>query len=70
MAEESVRDIAKLDLPFGRIATVREVTFESGLRMLRLVLREGNRITQIDLDDASAAALGKALSDNAGTPET
>ena len=70
MAEESVRDIAKLDLPFGRIATVREVTFESGLRMRRLVLREGHRITQVDLDDASVTALCRALSDSAGTPET
>ena len=70
MAEDTLKDIAQLDLPFGRIATVREVTFESGLRMLRLVLREGNRITQVDLDGASAAALGKVLFDNAGAPET
>ena len=61
MADESIRDIAEIALPFGRLAKVREVDFESGLRMVRLVLQEGRRITQIDLDEASAKALGDVL---------
>lgn len=64
MGDETVKDIAALDLPFGRRARVREVSYESGLRLVRLVLREGTRITQVDLDAESARALADAL--NAG----
>ncbi len=66
MADESLREIAEIALPYGRIAIVREVTHESGLRLVRLVLREGRRITQVDLDGASARALGDVLCRNAG----
>lgn len=67
MAEETVRDLAEFELPFGRHARLREVRHESGLRLVRLVLREGRRITQVDLDEASARDLGTALADAAGT---
>ena len=46
MSEGTVRHIAELELPFGRRAMLREVKHESGLRMLRLILREGKRITR------------------------
>lgn len=62
MAEETVRDLAEIELPFGRRARVREVLHESGLRMVRLVLREGKRITQVDMDEASARKLADVLS--------
>ena len=69
MAEdEQITDLCQLDLPFRRIAMLREVKYESGMRMLRLVLREGRRITQIDLDTEAAVALGEALIENAGLP--
>jgi len=66
MADETIRDIAKLELPFRRKASIREVRHESGMRMLRLVLREGTRITQVDLDADTARELGQTLLDNAG----
>lgn len=59
-------ELAKLDLPFGRRATLRKVKYDSGLRMVRLVLKEGTRITQVDMDDSSAQALGRALVAAAG----
>jgi len=65
MADEIVTELAKLELPFRRMATIREVRHESGMRMLRLVLREGHRITQVDLDADAARALGQCLLDNA-----
>lgn len=68
MADGALRDLATIELPFGRRALLREVTFDSGLRMVRLVLREGTRITQIDLDDAAARALARALCDAAQGP--
>ncbi|HSF92869.1 MAG TPA: hypothetical protein VLA51_11790 [Paracoccaceae bacterium] len=65
MTDETLKDIATLDLPYRRQATLRTVTFDGGMQMLRLVLREGRRITQIDLDADSAKALGAALLENA-----
>lgn len=65
MDDETLRDIAELELPFGRRAKVREVTFDSGLRMIRLVLREGKRITQVDLDEESARKLSDVLATTA-----
>ncbi len=62
MAEETLKEIAELELPFRRRARIREVTFESGLRMVRLVLMEGKRITQVDLDPDTARQLAAILS--------
>ena len=61
MAEESLKEIAELELPFRRRARVREVTFDSGLRMVRLILIEGKRITQVDMDADSARHLAEIL---------
>lgn len=62
MTEEVITDLAEFDLPFGRRATLKNVAFESGLQLLRMTLREGRRFTIIDLDPASAAAMGAELS--------
>ena len=64
---EEFRDIAAFDLPYSRKAQVREVTFASGMKMTRLILREGKRITQIDLDADSARNLAAALIEGAGS---
>ena len=64
---ESFRDIAAFALPYSRKAQVREVTFESGMKMTRLILREGKRITQVDLDADSARNLAAALIECAGS---
>ena len=61
MADETVIEIGEFDLPFGRRAILRGVTHDSGLRMVRLILREGRRITQVDMDEAAARDLGAAL---------
>mgnify|MGYP001544690891 CR=1 FL=1 len=58
---DTVTDIAAFELPYRRKAMLRRVDFDSGLSMVRLVLREGTRITQVDLDVDSATVLGEAL---------
>ena len=60
MAEE-LREIARIELPYRRRAIVKEVIFDSGMRMTRLVLKEGTRITQVDLDSETAEQLGSLL---------
>jgi len=61
MTDELVTDRAEFELPYGRQATFKNVLYASDLRMLRLTLRENRRFTVIDLDCASAEALGTEL---------
>ena len=61
MADEVTTDIAEIELPFGRRARLKNVAFESGLNMLRLVLREGKRITIVDMDAEAAGRLGDEI---------
>ncbi len=58
---ETFRTIAEYELPYMRKAELREADFDSGMKMLRLVLREGKRITQIDLDVNSARVMGAEM---------
>lgn len=60
---DNLREIANYELPYSRKAELREVEFDGGMKMLRLILREGRRITQVDLDADSAAALSDAMGD-------
>lgn len=60
---DDLREIANYELPYSRKAELREVSFEGGMKMLRLILREGRRITQVDLDADSAMALSDAMGD-------
>ncbi len=60
---DEFREIANYELPYSRKAELREVTFEGGMKMLRLILREGRRITQVDLDADTAMALSDAMGD-------
>ena len=69
MTDETVTDLVEMELPFGRRARLREVRHESGLRMIRLILREGKRITQVDMDEVSAMRLGQALTGAAADGE-
>ncbi len=61
MTDEIITRRAEFDLPYGRSATLKDVEFESGMKMLRLTLRENRRFTIIDLDPASASALAVEL---------
>jgi Family of unknown function (DUF6967) len=61
MTDETVTDIAELDLPFHRRASLKDVAFDGGLNMLRLTFREGRRFTIIDMDAASADQLGALM---------
>lgn len=47
-------EIAVLEAPYRRQVRLEQVLFESGMEMLRVIIREGHRITQIDLDAETA----------------
>ncbi len=60
MAENDpiVTEIREHVLPFGRRVRVLDVDYQNGLHMLRLIWREGKRITQVEIDPESAAVFG------------
>lgn len=61
--EETVEDLAVVNAPWNKEITVRGVRYDSGLRMLRVRIREGRRFTDLELDAETAAALTKAMDD-------
>ena len=63
----TVTEIREHELPFGRRVRLLDVDYHNGLHMLRMIWREGKRITQIEIDPASAAALGDDIRDWAET---
>ena len=58
---EVINEIARFELPYRRRAIVKEVIFDSGMRMTRLIIKEGTRITQVDLDAEAAENIGQTL---------
>ena len=61
MADEKIQEIAKLEAPFGREIICQDVVHESGLRMMRVRIREGSRFTILDIDTPIAAEWGQIM---------
>ena len=54
MNNEVVNALDEFAAPYGRKITMESVDHESGLRMLRIRIREGNRFTTMDIDEDTA----------------
>lgn len=65
---ETKTRIATLDAPYRREVWLDDVRFESGMRLLRVTIKEGRRFTQIDLDQATADRWGQFMLDWARRP--
>jgi hypothetical protein len=52
-----------LEAPYRREVWLDDVQFESGMRLLRVTIKEGRRFTQLDLDEATADQCGHAMLD-------
>ncbi|HYA73984.1 MAG TPA: hypothetical protein VEF36_12590 [Roseiarcus sp.] len=63
MTEAGKRPRQTIQAPYGRVIRLDEVDFESGMRLLRVTIREGGRFTILDLDAPTAAQWGRAMSD-------
>lgn len=61
MAGEEKERLETLIAPFGREVRLDEVRFESGMRLLRITIREGRRITVLDVDAETALAWAQAM---------
>ncbi len=69
----TLTELSEHILPFGRRVRLVNADYHNGLNMLRLIWREGKRITQVEIDPASATALGDDIlswaKDNATNPD-
>lgn len=63
MADETILETTKLKASYGREITLQDMVHESGLRMMRVRIREGSRFTILDIDSSTAQAWGTALKD-------
>lgn len=69
MSDLSRKPLETFAAPYRREVRLEEVEFESGMKMLRVIVREGHRITQLDLDGDTARAWGAAMVAWAERPE-
>ncbi len=51
----------QLTAPYGQTIELRQIVHDSGVRLLRVIIRDGTRYTTLDLDPATAHAWGKTL---------
>ncbi len=61
MIEETVTPVDQFQAPFGREVIIQDVLHESGMRMLRIRIREGKRFTVMDVDAATASHWSSVL---------
>jgi hypothetical protein len=61
MSGETVTRLEKFEAPWGREIELQDVRYESGLRLMRVRIREGRRFTVLDLDDKTASHWGRAM---------
>jgi hypothetical protein len=60
---ETKTRIATVEAPYRREVWLDDVQFESGMRLLRVTIKEGRRFTQLDLDEATADRWGQTMLD-------
>ncbi|MGV6847418.1 MAG: DUF6967 family protein [Marinibacterium sp.] len=58
---ERLTTLYEVELPYRRKAALKRAEFDSGMSMVRLIIREGTRITQVDLDAETATGLADAM---------
>jgi hypothetical protein len=61
MQGETKERLETLKAPYGREVRLDDVRFESGMRLLRVTVREGMRITALDLDAETALAWANTM---------
>jgi len=57
----AIHDRWDIELPYKRRAQIKLAEFDGGMKMVRLIIREGKRITQVDLDADTAHRLAQSL---------
>ena len=63
MSEETVTPLDDFPAPWNKDVVLQAVEHDSGLRMLRIRIKEGKRFTVLDIDEETAARWGRAMTD-------
>ena len=61
MHGETKERLETLIAPYGREVRLDDVRFESGMQLLRVTIREGMRITALDVDPQTALAWANTM---------
>lgn len=61
MTGATVTDLESFRAPYGRDVRLQEYEYESGMRLLRVTIREGRRITTLELDADTASRWGSSM---------
>ena len=61
MTDPIVTDIERIDAPYRRQILLQHVVHESGLKLMRLRIREGSRFTILDIDAPTARTWGEQM---------
>ena len=62
MSDETVAALDQFTATYGRQVSLESVGYESGLRMLRIRIREGKRFTVMDIDADTASHWATVMS--------
>lgn len=68
-AHQTVSRLDEIQAPWNKEIIIDEVEYEGGFKMVRLRIKEGRRITDLELDVATAQRLRAVLGDWAGGAE-
>jgi len=58
---ENIEDKGEISAPWGKRIEIQELTYETGVKQLRLRIREGRRITDLELDPETAIQLAAVV---------
>ena len=63
MSGDTKTRIGIIEAPYRREVWLDDMRFESGMQLLRVTIKEGQRFTQLDLDEATADQWGQTMLD-------
>jgi len=66
MPQETIKELAKIQAPFGQEITLQDIVHESGLQMIRVRVKEGSRFTILDIDSDTAEKWGGVFNEWVG----
>ena len=61
MTQDTIADLETFMAPYGRTVKLQQVTFGSGMCLLRMTIVEGRRFTILDIDAATARHWSSAM---------
>lgn len=63
MSDPSLTDIMRIEAPYRREILLQEAAYASGMRLMRVRIREGHRFTILDIDAPTAERWATAMLD-------